>query len=483
MQALADLRKRAILEKNSDLAKEVAEPQYLRERRQGGKDLVICGVCLGFYSRKKLWQHKQSCGRKGPPVALPPVSVPASTLSIPEDKTQLGTEFRSEVLERLHDDDVGRVCHTDTMIVILGKRLYSKYHDRKITMSNMRHLGALLRKFRMTGNDITLAGENMLDRRNFMALEDALDQVSHSDDGNLKAALKLALGYLLRKYIKIMKGYNTVQDRLEKNSELDHFQNVLDLNWDYLFGRCQVQVNSRRQDVLRRSARLPLEEDVTTIKAYVTTSIANMINNEYLMWTQREYVQLRALLVCRLTLFNCRRGGEPCKLKLKEWADAESGAWIDKQMVQTIHDPLQKALLDKFKLMYQAGKNNKLVPVLTPLDTIDGIKKLVEVREAAGANTQNPFLFANTENSLTHVDGWPCVKDVCKKANVSNPELITATRFRHRASTYYALLDTSAKNRRVFYRHMGHGKDVNRDIYQCPLASEKSQQLGHILRA
>ncbi len=483
VEALADLRKRAILQKNSILAKQTAEPDYLRERRQGGQDLVICGTCSGFYSRKKLWQHKQRCGKHESSVTLPSQSVPASTLSIPEDKTKLGKEFRSQILERFRDDEIGKVCRTDTMIVVLGKRLYSKYNDRKIAMSNMRRLGLLLIKFRETANDSTLAGESMLDRKNFAALEDALDHVSRANDGSLKAALKLALGYQLKKCVKTMKGYNIMHDKLERNQEIDYFQSLLDLNWDCLFGRSQLQVDSRRQDVLRRPARLPLEADVSKIKDFVTTSIAEMVNNEYLVWGQYEYIRMRALLVCRLTLFNCRRGGEPSKLKLKEWEDGERGVWIDKQMVENINDPIEKALLDKFKLMYQAGKNNKLVPVLVPLDTMSGIRKLVEARQDAGVNPQNIFLFANTENSLTHVDGWPCVREVCKKASVSNANLITATRYRHRASTYYALLDTTEEKRRVFYRHMGHGEPVNRDVYQCPLAIREITTVGPYLES
>ena len=41
------------------------------------------------------------------------------------------------------------------------------------------------------------------------------------------------------------------------------------------------------------------------------------------------------------------------------------------QLVQTVKDPLEKALFEQFKLAYQAGKGSKkLVPTLIPIDRV-----------------------------------------------------------------------------------------------------------------
>ncbi len=80
---------------------------------------------------------------------------------------------------------------------------------------------------------------------------------------------------------------------------------------------------------------------------------------------------MRNIILARLTMFNARRGGEPCRLTLSEWKDACTGAWIDLKLIQ--NDDIDKYLIDN--LTYQSGKGRKLVPVLFPKDTIEPITK------------------------------------------------------------------------------------------------------------
>ena len=63
-------------------------------------------------------------------------------------------------------------------------------------------------------------------------------------------------------------------------------------------------------------------------------------------------------------------------------------------------------MLDKFKLTYRAAKNNKLIPILIPNDTVRGIKNLIQ--------------------------------EVSVRAGASRTDLITSNRYRHRASTKFA---------------------------------------------
>jgi len=64
-------------------------------------------------------------------------------------------------------------------------------------------------------------------------------------------------------------------------------------------------------------------------------------------------------------MFNARRGGEPARMTLSEWLEAENDTWLDQDLVQNISDPIEKELIKDLKLAYQAGKGSrKLVPVL-----------------------------------------------------------------------------------------------------------------------
>ena len=126
------------------------------------------------------------------------------------------------------------------------------------------------------------------------------------------------------------------------------------------------------------------------------------------------------------------------------------------QLVHSIDDPLERALLGKYKLAYQRGKGNRhLVPLLIPVDCIEAIRKLISLRDDVGVSRQNPYLFPRTQGSCDCTSGWESIHEVCRAAGITSVGNITATRMRHRASTMYALQDAPEHERAAFYCHMG----------------------------
>ena len=193
-------------------------------------------------------------------------------------------------------------------------------------------------------------------------------------------------------------------------------------------------------------------------------------DDELMKWDHHDFVKVRNLIVSRLTMFNARRGCEPARLTLQEWEEAANDSWIDPQLVQTVKDPLEKALFEQFKLAYQAGKGSKkLVPILIPIDTVKPIMKLIEQRIEVEISDDNPFLFDNTGTSLDHAVGWQCIKAVIKMmgSGLEKPDLLIADKFRHRLSTLYAVLELSANEREALYRHMGHSEYICVSVCAC----------------
>ena len=82
-----------------------------------------------------------------------------------------------------------------------------------------------------------------------------------------------------------------------------------------------------------------------------------------------------------MTLFIGCRGGEPARLLLPEWQDAEGNVWLSDEMVKRTDDPLEKVLLGKYRLAYQRGKGSrKMVPILIPVDSVDALKLWATVK-------------------------------------------------------------------------------------------------------
>ena len=66
---------------------------------------------------------------------------------------------------------------------------------------------------------------------------------------------------------------------------------------------------------------------------------------------------------------------------IEEFTDAVNGVWVPQENGKTIEDETEKYLLGQFKLAYLGGKGKEPVPVLMPLDLIDGIRKKKEKKK------------------------------------------------------------------------------------------------------
>ena len=126
----------------------------------------------------------------------------------------------------------------------------------------------------------------------------------------------------------------------------------------------------------------------------------------------------------------------------------------------------------------------KLVPVLIPNDTVEPLRRLVKERCNASVAAENVYLFPNTGESLDHVTGWNCINLEAKGMGdqLKKPNLLIADKFRHRASTLFALQDLPRQQRVIWYRHLGHSASINQNVYQCPLAVSEITQVEGFLR-
>ena len=94
------------------------------------------------------------------------------------------------------------------------------------------------------------------------------------------------------------------------------------------------------------------------------------------------YVFLRNLVVCRLTLYNARRGDEGVRLRTKYWKDAKDKIWIREDMMEFVTDPAEKFRVNQYLLTYLEREN--FVPILIPNDCVKTIDTLVAQRTDYG---------------------------------------------------------------------------------------------------
>jgi hypothetical protein len=285
------------------------------------------------------------------------------------------------------------------------------------------------------------------------------------------------LGNVIKRFAKFLHDHLQNEGRDEVAKEVDGFLGSLRYNYGEVFGEAQFQVIEKRSET-RKPANLPDENELKTLTQYVVTSLNKLSADTYKFISEAEYTFLRDLAVCRLTLLNARRGGEPSRLTLSQWREAENEVWKQNQKPAVIHSPEDLSLLERYKVAYQPGKgNSKLVPVIFPDDCLPALRLLAdpEIRKDAGVNKYNIYLFPCTNLSDRHVTGSFSIRTIGSKANVTN---ITATKVRHRAATVYASLDVGEQKRDAFFKHMGHSDGINKNVYQCPPALLEVTKVG-----
>jgi len=488
IEAFHVLRKKGLLRYNKkEMAKDV--PQYERQQVSTDKDIVMCDSCSGFYSRRYFCRHKKTCIGD---LAVMPKAMPIEVLQSHLEKVR--ADFKEQILSRFLLDEVGQLCISDPTIVQFGSRLYEKLKSKKdkqsevkkSVMADMRRIGHLFLKFRLlvtsgSGSVSTCSSAaDMLVRRNFSCLVDAIEAYTIAEKPGEKSGLKINLYYLLKKMAKIQKATHLMNDNDSAASEIEKFQEVLSLSYNQIFGDAVYHLNRKRHIKLRRPQQMPSEDQVSKLKTYTVNRISTILNDPFILWNSLCYTELRDLTVSRLTLFNARRGGEPSRMSLTEWDDADNSVWLDPLRQQAMTES-EVSLFQGMKLTYQGGKgNNHLVPILIPHDTIHAMRTLSnkEVRVMSDVSGSNEYMFPCTQQSDTHVGGWHAVKRICVDAQIENHEMLTATKMRHRISTIYAAIDVPEADRPFFYKHMGHSAEINAHIYQAPLAESEILKVG-----
>ena len=481
-EQLAVFRKEGIFNENVFQATQ-PEPTYQRERK-GLSALSCCSRCKGFYSRNQFHKHKELCKGNTDDI-LSSVRVEAfKTMGAVED------EFTTEILAKFQNDDIGKLCRSEPTIVLIGRRRFQRNRGKvdklmeikKSVMTEMRLLSKLCIAFSEAATGSNISAKDMFVRTNFNFLEVAIERVTTAESSALKHGVKNGLYYLLKNSATIVMSSYLGDGDDNNAAEVEKFIHYLELNRDTVFADAVYAINKSRQERLRMPEQRADEKQVIALKMHTEQRI-KALSDAYEIVTRKTYIELRDAICSRLTLFNARRGGEPSRLKLKNWLDAVNGRWIDESRVEKMEE-FERELFKSMLIAYQTGKGNHLVPVLIPRDCVSGLNTLTDhhVRKEVGILEGNPYVFPNTEHSQFHVLGWNTTRKMCENANVENPELLTASKQRHRISTIYAALDVPEGEREHFYKHMGHSKSVNLGTYQYPLPLLEMTKVGRHLQ-
>ncbi|GFO41297.1 hypothetical protein PoB_006780200 [Plakobranchus ocellatus] len=143
----------------------------------------------------------------------------------------------------------------------------------------MRLLANIVLEMRRLKQDDTLDGKCVIYRDHFQILEQSVESMSTTEGGSLKGGIKLKIGYLLKKLIKVCKGYCIQIKDMSMAEEADRFASLLDLNWDFIFYSAQLRCEQRSS--LRKPKELPKEQDLAKLRNSVLFEMKKLGEDTY----------------------------------------------------------------------------------------------------------------------------------------------------------------------------------------------------------
>jgi len=176
------------------------------------------------------------------------------------------------------------------------------------------------------------------------------------------------------KAAKIVRVHYLINDDTVAANTVAEFLEVLAYNKNSLVGGAIYANNKNRQTRLRRPQQMPQHEELRVLRMYTINRIKSILDDPFLQLTSTQFVELRDMTCCRLTLFNARTGGEPARLQLSDWTDARNKVWFDQSRIEAMSDTEKEVFKDSI-IIYHTGKGiDHLVPIIVPPDTVAALE-------------------------------------------------------------------------------------------------------------
>ncbi|XP_062573990.1 uncharacterized protein LOC134235837 [Saccostrea cucullata] len=423
------------------------------------KELAMCSLCKAFISKKLMYKHVRNC-KVAEETTSPPTRVVLKVLqeqNYPQDYIQF--------LETFHRDKPGDIIRNDEFLKEYGHVEFQNWKGSAIKAteklntlrSKLRRLARLFINFKSMASERGIeikSCDEMFKIDTATLFSAAVQKMTNfdSEEEDFKCGLNVGLKSLIIEVCDTLYATYLIKRKELLAKEVKEFQEVLKMYWRYFFITAREILMKKMHSQSRAPTRLPTIEEYQQLRDFTKEEIAKMVDDIYTPVNQGIFCKLRNLISCRRTLFNARRGGEATRLTISELEDAFSHKWADKTFFKKIDEDIEKLMCKIVCAYLHSSKKLELVSVIIPDDCWKGLEMLkdVENRKLAGVHPKNKFIFANTENSLGHVNGWQSVHNICKNAEMKKN--ITATDMRHYVATYYESLDVSPEERDFFYK-------------------------------
>lgn len=375
------------------------------------------------------------------------------------------------------------LCRKNHLLKQMGYRIFNKKRHsvskeaecRKNSMTEMRQLANLFLEYKnVPGAPKDAKIEDMFRKggENTAILYEAIRRRGQCSTAKTKHGLLKNIKSVIRRSAKHLEAIYDEKNDDAKVADVQGFRRQFQFRDPEVFAEAE-HIAIERTFEKRRPAELPCEEMVKRLHDFIKEQITAVSED----FSLQNYALLRNLVVCRLTLYNARRGEEAARMMVTEWNDARNKVWLADMDIESVDDPAEQYLANQYLLAYMHGKGKKFVPILIPKDIVGALDILMKYRQSYGIKEKNKFVFAS-KGSYNHCSGWNAMNSITAMI----PLKINATMNRHRISTIYSSLDMSPADAKIYFHHLSHSDNTARDNYRCPPGIQETLVMGRILQ-
>ncbi|XP_069105224.1 uncharacterized protein [Argopecten irradians] len=466
------------------------EGELIIARKQGkfsSDEYGPCPLCSEWIKKESLsFKHQKTCpGSIKTKKMTKGEAILRSEFAMGKINEKASKGLVKEVYPIMTRDCLTNSAKADPLIVALGntwlrRNLGNKIKRKYYTSSRMRGSARLLHHLQdLSAEKLTLS--DYLKPKYFdLVCEGALlcAHMENDDEEDLKSpSAALKIGFDIGRMANIKLGLALRSSNKEEKQEAEEFSSLIKLEWST---RVSKLAHLKLQDmkVNKPASPLPIPEDLSVLGGRVVNEMKTM-KYEKDIDTYRRAVML---VQTRLLTYNKRRSGELEALSLQNYRGRSIGLdEADSALLGNDMSELEMHLVESQELIKIRGKNGKTVPVLVPDDTKEALSFIAEdnVRRAVGIKTWNPYLFANTGDSVMRA--YDSLKTICAEHSLKAPERITSVSMRKYIATLSQVIDMKDHELEWLCTHLGHTASIHKLHYRATSGFIERVNIGKLM--
>ncbi|KAK4882469.1 hypothetical protein RN001_005788 [Aquatica leii] len=326
-----------------------------------------CPDCLGCMLKKNIAFHiKNNCGIKSK-VGL------ENRKPIGESNAMLSgmfgfnftSEFTSNILTRMRDDEITKVCKEDQLILKFGFMMFEKYSTTQCELirQSMRQIGRFFKEVNKARPDIKSLSE-CLKPQHFDVIIQATKTLCVTNTNIAKStefqtpSLALKIGHALKKCISYERGNALRSGNIKRNRDLEAFLSLMDMEWSTRISSNALNTLHTRK--FNCTQLLPITSDLIKLNNYLEcemkkhkTEIEKTYQPSLSCWSR-----FASLMLSKIVVFNKKRSGETSRMTLEQYSMRPLWSEQTTEESKSAMTQFEKQLAEHFAVVEVPGKRD-----------------------------------------------------------------------------------------------------------------------------